>query len=215
VALTFKCRVLFVDDEASIRQTGRLVLEAQGYEVVVAENGLDALQCLSGPLPDLIITDLRMPQMSGFEFLAIVRRRFPQIPTIALSGEYVTSNVAEALLTDAFMQKGHYDLAEYLSTIKGLIGKTPHRPFPGTNSTCPIWVSLTGSGEVIVTCPRCLRSFAVDAVKEGVGLHRATCDFCHDTFTYHVDHINLQTALSSKPTSAKRARPLSAQRDAG
>ena len=63
-----------------------------GFSVRVAEDGFVALKILREVLPDLILTDLRMPGMSGFELLSIVRRRFPHIPTIAtiaISGEYI------------------------------------------------------------------------------------------------------------------------------
>ncbi len=69
----------------------RLMLEREGYEVLTAADGVDALHALSKSLPDLIISDLNMPRMSGFEFLAVVRERFPHIATIAISGEYIAS----------------------------------------------------------------------------------------------------------------------------
>jgi len=73
-------RVLLVDDEASIRETTGRLLAAAGYEIVTAENGFDALLELKKRTPDIILSDLNMPQMSGFEFLSVVRRRFPEIP---------------------------------------------------------------------------------------------------------------------------------------
>jgi CheY-like chemotaxis protein len=54
-----------------------------GYEVRTSEDGFSALVQLRAALPDLIVSDLRMPNMSGFELLSIIRRRFPQIPVIA------------------------------------------------------------------------------------------------------------------------------------
>ena len=98
-------RILCVDDEASVRESASLVLESEGYEVVTAKDGLDALNRLSEFTPHLIISDLRMPNMSGFEFLEIVRRKFPQIPVIAISGQYITDDVPEGLQADVFLQK--------------------------------------------------------------------------------------------------------------
>ena len=203
--MLFKYRILFVDDEAPIRHTGQAVLQSQGYEVVVAEDGLDALQCLSGPLPELLITDLRMPNMSGFELLAVVRKRFPQIPSLAISGEYVTPDAAEGLLADAFLQKGHYELKDYFTKIKELLSKPPTRPFPGTQTVSPIWVPVHGAGEILITCPQCLRSFDVDAEKVGIGLHSTECSFCKFHFEFSVDKSNIQAALKSTRSSRKRA----------
>lgn len=66
----FPYRVLVADDEPSIREAIGAILESQGYEVLTVADGLDGLNALSGSLPDVIISDLHMPRMSGFEFLA-------------------------------------------------------------------------------------------------------------------------------------------------
>jgi CheY-like chemotaxis protein len=67
-----------------IRRVSQDLLSHAGYEVRTARDGFEALAVMrSGyPLPDLIITDLKMPSMSGFELLSVVRRRFSQIPVI-------------------------------------------------------------------------------------------------------------------------------------
>ncbi len=80
--------VLVVDDEPHIRETTAMLLTASGYGVVTADNGFDALLQLKRKKPDVIISDLNMPKMSGFEFLSVVRRRFPEIPVVAVSGAY-------------------------------------------------------------------------------------------------------------------------------
>ena len=118
-----------MDDEPAVRTTGGAAcLKPPGYEVLTAVDGMDGLHCLDEAQPDLIISDLRMPNMSGFEFLAVVRNRFPQIPTIALSGEYVTDNIPEGLLADTFFQKGDYSIPELLAKIKELVRHAPERP---------------------------------------------------------------------------------------
>ena len=75
----FAYRLLVVDDDPRILHVSRLILEAKGYEVRTAADGFEALVELRGSLPDVIISDLRMPNMSGFELLSVVRRRFPHI----------------------------------------------------------------------------------------------------------------------------------------
>src|SRR3990172_2940336 len=86
-------RVLVVDDEAVNRELISDILASEGYDVVTAQDGLDALNHLAVPLPDVIISDLRMPRMSGVEFLAVVRRKYPDVPLIAISGEFEGNEV--------------------------------------------------------------------------------------------------------------------------
>jgi CheY-like chemotaxis protein len=215
---TFRFRVLFVDDEPPVRITGAAVLEAAGYEVLTAADGLEGLNSLDEALPDLIISDLRMPNMSGFEFLAVVRNRFPQIPTIALSGEYVTDNVPDGLLADTFFQKADYSIPDLLQTVKELVRKAPERPVQGKRNTSPIWIALNGSGQIIVTCPKCLRSFDVDPSQVSDGTHETSCPSCTNTFTFNIDHFSLPQFfdLAEIPSRPKKraAKRRSARRQA-
>jgi CheY-like chemotaxis protein len=81
-----KQHILVVDDEKSIRETVAQLLRVRGYEVATPKDGFDALLQLRRVIPTVIISDPNMPNMSGFEFLSVVRRRFPQISVIAMSG---------------------------------------------------------------------------------------------------------------------------------
>ena len=86
-------------------ETSAAVIRSFGFSVRTAEDGFVALQILREVLPDIILADLKMPGMSGFELLSIVRRRFPHIPTIAISGEYYLASMPLGLLVDHFFQK--------------------------------------------------------------------------------------------------------------
>lgn len=95
-------RILIVEDERNVRDTLALILQAAGYTVSTAEHGFDALlQLKNSELPNLIVSDLNMPHMSGFELLSVVRRRFPHIPVIASSGPIIpaTPSQGESLPT--------------------------------------------------------------------------------------------------------------------
>src|SRR5512134_1888146 len=80
-------RILVVEDDASLRDLLRLHLSSAGYEVQVAEDGIAAgYKVLKSP-PDLIITDVNMPNMDGFEFVAALKadKSLPPIPVIFLT----------------------------------------------------------------------------------------------------------------------------------
>jgi CheY-like chemotaxis protein len=95
--------------------------------------------------PDLIISDLKMPNMSGFELLSVVRRRFPEIPVIAITGEFVAQPDPEGLLADALLHKGEYTPEQLFSKIRRLLGETPIRPHLPKPDKAPVWIPRNGS----------------------------------------------------------------------
>ena len=172
---SFPYRILFVEDEQSLREAGEMLLQSKGYEVLCAEDGFEGLIALKRSLPDLIISDLRMPNMNGFEFLSVVRRRFPAIPVIVVSGEFTGSSVPESVLADAFFPKGNYKPEELFQTIADLIQELPTRPRLGKPSKAAVWVK-NDKGTIAVTCSQCLRTFPVPDALSGV--NEVECDFC-------------------------------------
>jgi CheY-like chemotaxis protein len=80
------CSILVVDDEPGIRELLCLMLETSGYTVMAAEDGLQAPKILAANPIDLVITDLLMPERDGLEFITEVRKKFPQVKIIAMSG---------------------------------------------------------------------------------------------------------------------------------
>jgi CheY-like chemotaxis protein len=171
----FQYRILIVEDDAGLREFGKLLLTAQGYEVLCAEDGFDGLASLKQSLPDIIISDLRMPNMNGFEFLSVVRRRFPTIPVIAISGEFSGLSVPDSVLADAFFSKGQYQPPQLFEKIVELLQELPTRPRIGKPNKAAVWVK-NDKGTVAVTCSECLRTFPVSNPLKGV--NEAECDFC-------------------------------------
>ena len=114
-------RILLVDDEPSIRVVLGAILEEAGYTVDVAEDGISALRKIESAVPDLLLTDLRMPNMNGFELLEIMRARLPHIPRVAISGEFLASDVEKAGTADLFFQKGNYSIVDFLASIRQLL----------------------------------------------------------------------------------------------
>ena len=174
-ASPFPYRILIVDDEPSLRELGRMLLVAQGYEVRGAADGFEALAALKQSLPDIIISDLQMPNMSGFEFLSVVRRRFPIIPVIVISGEFSGVSVPASVLADAFFPKGGYNAKQLFEKIIDLLHELPTRPKTGRPNQAAVWVK-NDKGTIAVTCSECLRTFPVSNVAKGV--NEAECDFC-------------------------------------
>lgn len=76
----FSYRVLVVDDDPSVLEISSVVFKENGYEVRTAADGFEALIELRRSRPGVIVSDLAMPNMSGFELLSVVRRRFPHYP---------------------------------------------------------------------------------------------------------------------------------------
>ena len=91
-----KTRILVVDDELSIIKFLRANLESKGYEVLTAINGAEALQTFEMELPDLVILDIMMPKMDGFEVCRRLRE-WSQIPIIMLSARGDESDKVKCL----------------------------------------------------------------------------------------------------------------------
>jgi len=79
-------RVLVVDDDAGVRATLVTVLETCGHTAIAAQDGAKGLEALREFAADVVITDLKMPEMSGWEVARFVKRRSPQTPVILLTG---------------------------------------------------------------------------------------------------------------------------------
>ncbi len=89
--------IMLVDDDAIFRNVTNVYLESQGFEVIEAENGLDALQQLRERQPDLVLCDLTMPLLDGIEFVEEVSLEYPSLPLIVVSATDEMSDVAKAL----------------------------------------------------------------------------------------------------------------------
>ena len=180
--------LLIVDDEPSIRETTSLVLSEIGYRVRSAEDGFAALREIRQEIPDLLLTDLNMPKMSGFELLSVVRRRFPAIRTIAMSGSFSGDEVPSGVAADGFYQKG-CSIAALLRIITLL--PNVERPVPRpSNPETPLWIRSdahdpSSDGYITITCPECLRSFPL-ALGTDYPQHKTVCIYCQSPIYYAV-----------------------------
>lgn len=116
--------ILIVDDEHSIREGYQMILEKAGYQTILATNGIEALEQLKVHTIDLILSDGRMPQMTGFELLRQVRSRpaYASIPFIIASGERVADvlqNIGQKLAFSNLSKPVHPQ--ELLQTVADLL----------------------------------------------------------------------------------------------
>ncbi len=86
VSLTQLARILCVDDEPNILSSLRRLFRSQGYQVSTAESGKEGLQLLESQPFDIVISDMRMPEMDGARFLEHVRGRWPDTLRLLLTG---------------------------------------------------------------------------------------------------------------------------------
>ena len=203
-----KSRILVVDDEECIREVFGQLLQRGGYEVATAEDGFDALLKLKQFLPDVIISDLNMPKMSGFEFLSVVRRRFPKISVIASSGAYGSKVVPTGVLADAFFAKGQGDTQTLLNSVADLLQTSAVRAVAHQEESAPVWIPRNGKDSngipyIVITCTECLRSFPLNVTKEeNPEVLETLCLFCSNKVKYIIDFslsVTSPRSVSSAP----------------
>jgi DNA-binding NtrC family response regulator len=113
-------KILIVEDDESQRPLYEEELQEEGYEVVLAKNGREALKCLERALFDLIILDIRMPEIDGIEALGKIASRYKKTPVILHTAYPEYRNQFIALLADAFVLKSS-DLSLLKKTVKELL----------------------------------------------------------------------------------------------
>ena len=97
-----KFKILIIDDEKNIREGLATALEMDGYNTVVAENGEKGLECVNKGDIDLVITDLRMPGISGEEVLQKITSEIPGLPVIVLTGHGSIDSAVSAMHSGAY-----------------------------------------------------------------------------------------------------------------
>lgn len=209
MAQAAKYRILVVDDDPGIREALEMLLSGEGYEVAQAEDGLSALREMKRALPDVLISDLNMPKMSGFELLSVVRRRFPQVSVVASSGAYAGASVPGGVLADAFYPKGEsYD--PLLRTVAALIASAEGRASTHTVESAPVWIPRNGKDShgipyIVVSCTECLRSFPLtvpDELASASEVRETLCIFCRNQVRFIIDFSLLVTSPQIKPVKA-------------
>ena len=130
--------ILVVDDDPQIRRLLRLVLEKAGYGVEEAPDGRQALKVFCKQPPDLVITDIVMPEKEGIETILEMKRCDPAIPIIAISGggslnPVTYLDVARSMGVSATMTKP-IDTGRLTTTVKALLNAPASAPPTESNA---------------------------------------------------------------------------------
>ena len=199
--------LLIVDDDSSIRELLSQVLSEIGYSVRTAENGFSALREIRNEVPEMLLSDLNMPGMSGFELLSVIRRRFPAIRTIAMSGSFTGDEVPSGVAADAYFQKGSSIGA--LLRIMNTLPKLERNAHPPTSPDAPLWIrrnthDFSPDASVTITCPECLRTFP-ETLGTGGPKRKIDCMYCHCSIHYAI--VQPADRMPSTPFQRNAAEP--------
>jgi len=183
-----KVKILIVDDEHSVRTSMSQVLTAVGYQVRIAEDGLAALVEMRNEVPDILLADLVMHGMSGHELLSVVRRRFPSIQVVAMSGAFSGDEVPSGIAAHAFYQKGS-SVGSLLKILSSLPRPKKKVVEARSSATSPIWIQKSGQGagaeaSLTICCPECLRTFQQTLGNSISLVLEVDCVFCRSHIYY-------------------------------
>lgn len=117
-------KILVIDDERSIRNSMKDILQYEGHEIILAENGMEGLVAVKSEKPDIVFCDIKMPKMEGIEVLERIKEFSADTPVIMISGHGTIDTAIEAIRKGAydFIEKP-LDLNRLLITIKNATDK--------------------------------------------------------------------------------------------
>jgi len=99
-------RLLIADDDPAVLSALEEFFLDRGYAVRTATNGFEALAEIHARIPDILLSDLNMPRMSGFDLLAVVSRRFPGVCLIAMTGAFAGREMPRSVTAQCVYEKG-------------------------------------------------------------------------------------------------------------
>lgn len=132
-------KILLVEDDNNLREIYEARLQAEGYEIVAAPDGEAALVVAKKELPDLVISDVMMPRISGFEMLDIMRNteglKHVRVIMLTALGQAEDKTRADALGADKYLVKSQVTLEDIVKAAAELVGGESAAPAPSTPST--------------------------------------------------------------------------------
>jgi CheY-like chemotaxis protein len=172
--------IVIADDNQDLLNALSVIFDQHGYTVRTACEGFAALALIRDCAPDFLLSDLNMPGMSGFELLSIVRRRFPEVAVVAMSGEYSGVAIPPDVAADGFYAKGSSNIAR-LFEILCTVGDAETRRAKRTST--PVWIPAVtiytdDHATLTAACPECLRAFTYIACSSESQQQDNRCPHC-------------------------------------
>ncbi len=145
-------KVLLVEDDNNLREIYEARLAAEGYDIITAQNGEEALVVAKQNKPDLIISDVMMPRISGFEMLDILRNtdelRETKVIMLTALGQAEDQVRAGKLGADKYLVKSQVTLEDIVNTAKELLGEVPATVAPTPEATAAVAPEVPAAGPV-------------------------------------------------------------------
>lgn len=174
---TIKNSILIIEDERSFRQIYEDLLKAQGYNVLVAEDGESGWQKASVEIPDLIVLDLALPRLHGFDVLQNIRSHpsTKHIPVLIMTvlGEQSDIRKGFELGANDYLVKGYYTPAEMLNKIRMLLSEASIRGNIGSYHLAIKERKLDAARleqeiglTTLLTCPDCEEDLALELIPD-------------------------------------------------
>lgn len=119
-----KIRVLLVEDEETLSMIIKDTLEDEGFDIVAATDGLKGLECFRKQKPDVVVSDVMMPNMDGFELVSKIRQTDKTIPILMLTARSASKDVVNGFEIGAndYLKKP-FNMQELIVRIKALVGR--------------------------------------------------------------------------------------------
>lgn len=118
-------KILVIDDEEIVRRSCSRTLSPLGYDVSLTQSSLDGLKMIDNEEFDLVLTDIKMPDMDGIEVLKQVREKFPEMKVIIMTGYQTVENAVKSVQLGAFdyIEKP-FSPDELISSVSKALGRT-------------------------------------------------------------------------------------------
>ena len=150
-------KILLVEDDNNLREIYEARLQAEGFTIVAAEDGEAALVKAKQERPDLIIADVMMPRISGFEMLDILRNteglKDTKVIMLTALGQADDKTRAESLGADRYLVKSQVTLEDIVKAAEELLGVTPDDAAPAASPEAPGAAEATAVPTAVAAMP--------------------------------------------------------------